>query len=130
MEDNQPAPTTGFPENPDREKRLDQLKILVDRHNFLVDQVSALKVDFEKKDEYLKNFKELLREDIKQQKEALQKNKSLISEVEKIKRTTSIDFKNIVKTPTFQKLEKRINSLEYENFITRDEFNRKFKHFF
>lgn len=129
MNPNEPVQVSGYPENPEREKRLDSMKILIDRHNFLVNQVSLLEAAFNEKDTKIKTFKDEFQEDLFEQKKLIEQTKSLITQVEQIKKTIGIDFKNIVKRPLFEKLEKRINGIEYENYVTRDELNRKFDNY-
>ncbi len=120
-------PMSGYPENPDKQSRLEQIKTLIERHNFLVDQVSLLEGDFEEKYNKLNEFKKLTREDIEQQKQLLKQNLDLIKIAEVIKKDTSKNFKQIIKTPNMNKLKQRIDDLNYENYMYRDEFLKKIK---
>ena len=120
-------PLTGFPENPDKKTRLEQVKILIERHNFLVDQVVILEQEFTKKEQEIEKFDKEIREDLEKQKKELEENKQLIRNLELTKKNISGEFKQIVKTPLFNKLEKRIDGLGYENYIYRDELMRKLK---
>ncbi|MFP4567679.1 MAG: hypothetical protein ACLFN8_01920 [Candidatus Woesearchaeota archaeon] len=119
------TPVSGYPENPEKKTRLEQIKILVERHNFLVDQVSALESEFEDKEELLENFKELIKKDLNNEKKVIEQNKELIDECERVKKITSKSFKEIVKKTQYDKIKKRINTLNYENYIYRDELYRK-----
>ena len=113
--------------NPEKEKKEEQVKILIERHNFLVDQVSILEQDFIKKEENLQRFKKEIQEDLAQEKKQLEQTKKLLRDVEKYKKNIGIEFKQIIKTPIFEKLKKRIDSLNYEEYIYRDELYRKLK---
>src|SRR6056297_1909819 len=96
------TPMSGYPENPEKQSRLKQITILIERHNFLVDQVSILERDFDEKYDKLNKFKQVIREDIQQQK-------------------------HIIKRPQMNKLQQRIDDLNYGNFIYREEFLKKIK---
>lgn len=114
-----------IPTNPEKEKRLEQIRILVDRHNFLVEQVTQLEQEFEDKEEKLEIFKTELTKDLEEQKQKLNKNKKIIEEIQKIKKKLSKDFKDIVKKPQLDKVTKRIHEKKYEEYIHRDELHRK-----
>jgi len=116
---------TGTPENPEKKNRKEQLKIIIQRHNFLVDQVILLEKEFYEKEINLETFKEIIKEDIKQQKEQLELTKKLIQESEQIKKIISDKFKYTIKKPIFEKLEKRVNNIKYEDYIHREELLRK-----
>lgn len=118
-------PMSGYPENPEQQPRLKQIKTLIERHNFLVDQVSILEIEFKEKYEKLHEFKKILQTDIKLQKQALERNTQLIQTAEIIKKATSKNFKQIIKKPAMNKLEQRIDDLNYEDFIYRAEFLKK-----
>jgi hypothetical protein len=121
----EPSPVSGYPENPEKKKRLEQLKILIERHNFLIDQVNILEKDFEEKDKKLTLFKYEMKEDLEEQKKMIEQTHELIKETERIKKVAGKDFKEIVKKPIYEKLEKRINNLGYEDYIYREELMRK-----
>ena len=118
-------PFTGFPENPEKKNKEEQVRILIERHNFLVDQVAFLEKEFLKKDEMLYEFKKTLNEDLIYQKEKLEQNKELLRLVLKLKNEIGGEFKQIIKTPLFEKLKKRVDSLEYEEYVHREELKRK-----
>jgi hypothetical protein len=119
------APITGYPENPEKKNRLEQIKTLIERHNFLVDQVTILEREFIEKDEILEDFKRIFNQDIQELKRLLEINNKLTTEVEKYKKYVSSSFKQVIKKPLYDKTKKRIENIGYENFIYRDELRRK-----
>ena len=119
------APITGYPENPEKKNRLEQIKTLIERHNFLVDQVTILEREFTEKDEILEDFKRIFNQDIQELRRLLEVNKKIVTEVEKYKKHVSSSFKQVIKKPMYDKTKKRIESLGYENFIYREELRRK-----
>lgn len=121
----QDTPITGFPENPEKKNRLEQLSIMIERHNFLVDQVSLLEQEFDEKNKRLEYFKEIVKKDIEEQKIILEENKKLFEIAERLKKEVGDSFKEVVKKPFFEKLNKRVNDLRFEDFVHREELNRK-----
>ena len=118
-------PVTGFPENPDKKSREEQVKILIERHNFLVDQIAILEDSFFEKEKYLDELRRSILDDLSSHKELLAQNQELLRVVKKLKKDASADFKQIVKRPVFNKLEKRINDLNYEDYVFREELMRR-----
>ncbi|MCC7574753.1 hypothetical protein KO361_04130 [Candidatus Woesearchaeota archaeon] len=123
----QKQPPKKYPSNPEREKKIEQLKILIERHNFLVDQVNLLDKDFEEKEIRIKDFKKITKQDLEEQKQTINQVKELIIKTEKLKKEISKDFKEIVKKPLLDKLDKRIDNTKYEEYIYRDELDRQLK---
>lgn len=118
-------PISGYPENPEKKSKLELVSIMIERHNFLIDQVSKLEKVFEEKNNRLDLFKEEVKKDIDKQKKLLEENKELFEVLEKVKKDVVADFKQVAKRPLFEKLTKRVNELKYEEFMHREELMRK-----
>ncbi len=115
-----------IPENPENKDRLRQITILVERHNFLVEEVSKLEDSFLSKELALDDFKKEYVYELNLIKEDLARVNSLIKKAENMKNEISSEFKEVVKVPLLKKLERRVDNLGYENFIFREELWRKF----
>jgi hypothetical protein len=100
---------------------LDQISNLVNRYNEIAADVQNLENLQAKKEIEVKRVKAEFNADIEELKRQLAELKELVSKATRYKMNVGSDFKQIIKKDSFNKLSKRIDALNYENNISRDE---------
>ena len=113
-------------ENPNANAQaiIDQISSLIVRYNQLAEEVKVLETEEEKKDTTVKQLKSQMEGDMAELKINIEEIKQLIGRATKYKMNVGSDFKQIIKQDLFNRLSKRIDSLNLENNISREELYR------
>lgn len=100
-----------------------QISSMINRHNNLIEDILSLEKLQEKKEMEIQQLKEITANEILDLKLKISDLNKKIDTAVKIKIALGREFKQIVKTDSFNRLSKRIDSLNYEKKLPRDEFN-------
>lgn len=107
----------------------DRLKSIILRHNELSNGFDQIEQELNARDKQTSKLKSetlIYSENVKL---LIEKLNTSIEKVQRARKNLTSDFKSILKQDQYAKLERRINSLKYEEFMSRDEFYRYLERF-
>jgi predicted nucleic acid-binding Zn-ribbon protein len=114
-----------FMEDPSRNVSIvDQVTALINRYNELAEDVKSLEEAHKKREQEVNLFRAEINNDLQGLRQRLGEVKSLVDRAAKQRLNVGSDFKQIIKRDQFSKLAKRIDSLNFEDKISRDELYR------
>jgi len=102
----------------------DRLKSVISRYNELTKGFDEIEVELNKRDEQTATLKSEVVEYSDVVKNDTEKINRSIEKVQRARKNLTSDFKSILKQDQYAKLERRINSLKFEEFMSRNEFYR------
>ncbi len=115
-----------FAEDPSKNISIvDQISTMIARYNELAEEAKALEIAQQKRENEVKSFKTEINAELIELRTRLDAIKQLIDVTTKQKMNVGSEFKQIIKQDQFNKLSRRIDSLNYEDKLSRDELYRK-----
>ncbi len=102
----------------------DQTSMILHRYNKLAELEEKIQKDLIKRNDTLNKHKSDVAKDVSYLKEETDKLKEKVRELQKLQRNVAKHFKEIIKKDKFYRLEKRIDSQNYEELVSREEFLR------
>jgi hypothetical protein len=108
----------------DRHEKESQIRIIIERYNELELSFRAVERECEERDIMAAGFEEDIISEIKNVKDTLKKIGMLMGKIEKERLLLAKEFRKSVKTDIMKRLEKRVDQLKYEEFISKDELYR------
>jgi len=101
---------------------VEQISSMISRYNELVEDVRYLEDLQKKKDYELLQLKRQMTFELSELRTRVHEIGILVDKAAKYKVNVGREFKQIIKTDNFNKLSKRIDALDFENKMSRDEF--------
>ena len=102
----------------------ERISTVVRRFNDLVKGFDELEQHISSGESNVSGFSEDIKKSCLELKKNIDLFSVMVSEAEKKRQQVKSEFKSILKKDQFARLERRINSLNYESFIGRNELNR------
>ncbi|MGV8168734.1 MAG: hypothetical protein ACP5N3_01630 [Candidatus Nanoarchaeia archaeon] len=112
-----------FEQDKNSASSLEQVSIIINRYNLLVESINNLEIMQNKKELELEQIKRQTDYELEALRLKLAELKLLLDKASKYKASVSRDFKQIIKADSMNKLSRRIDAIDFENKISRDEFN-------
>lgn len=97
------------------------IKNIIERYNFLVQLSDNISNEINQRDIALNTFKSELKQDFSELKKNIQEFLVLLEEAEKNKNILINNFKDIIKKDAIERLNRRIDNLNYEQLVTKNE---------
>ncbi len=104
----------------DRQDKEAQLSIIIERYNELELAFRAVERECNNRDVQASRFKEEMEAEMNSVKDMLEKIRGLIIRIEKERTSLAKEFRAIVKQDLQRRLEKRVDQLKYEEYISKD----------
>jgi len=102
---------------------LEQISIMIKKYNQLVLDVQEIETLQVRKNQEIEQLKERMDFEIRDLRDKSRELKLRIEVVTKFRTNVAREFKLLVKKDTFNRLSRRIDSLNYENRISHSELN-------
>lgn len=105
----------------------ESVDILLDRYKHLSIKSSLIERDTKEKETRTNDLTKDIKTELIILDNRISSLKKIVTEAELVKKAISSDFKKIAKQDSYNKLNRRVDKLKYEEFIVRDELNRLFE---
>ncbi len=103
----------------------DQIRSFLKRYERVVEENVILTHEIQKRDDAVKKFKQEKEDYIHHIKAELSYINKNLSELQSELKYLASKFKGITKKESFEKLKKRVDDLQYEHLLTKEELERK-----
>jgi archaellum component FlaC len=99
-----------------------QISSIIERYNLLVNDIKSIE-DLQKiKDDELKQLNNTMNNELLLLRARVSEIKELVDKTTKYKIFVGREFKQIIKSDSFNRLSRRVDNLNFENRMSRDEF--------
>ncbi|MGV8162605.1 MAG: hypothetical protein ACP5N2_04710 [Candidatus Nanoarchaeia archaeon] len=102
---------------------VEQISSMIERYNQLVEDIKYLETLQRRKDLEISLLKKQMTSELSELKAKVFDLKELLIKAEKYRNSVGRDFKQIIKTDSLNKLSRRIDIIDFENKMPREEFN-------
>ena len=103
---------------------LEQISLMINKYNQLIVEIKSIEELQNKKNSEIEQLKKEMDSELSELRLKSSELKSLVDSATKLKVNVGREFKQIVKTDTFNRLSRRVDALNYEQKISRDELYR------
>ncbi len=108
----------------ERHEKESRIRLAIERHNDLELAFRTVENECDERDVLAARLREDIETEIKNVRDTLKKISSVIERIERERALISKEFRKIVKADMQKRLEKRLDNVKYEDYISRDELYR------